>query len=77
MLKVHWHPSSYIGIIKISYSYLYYIKLIKEGLQVIKVGGLITITTGTNKRKSACVVRIKILFKMIPKKVCKFVLDSR
>ena len=46
---------------------------------MIKVGGfggLITVTTGTNKRKSAFVVRIKILFKMIPKKICKIALDS-
>ena len=55
-------------------------KLIKQGLQVVKVGGFgghITITTGTNKRKSACIIRIKIKSKMISEKVCKFVLDSR
>ena len=46
-------------------------------IKVGRFGGLLTVTTGKDKTKSACVVRIKTLFKMIPKKICKFVLDSR
>ena len=60
---------------KISCSYLYYIKLIKArvtGDHSWGVGG----HTGTNKKKVHCLVNIKILFKIIPKKVYKFILDS-
>jgi len=51
---------------------------LEHGLQIIKVGGfggLITVTTGTNKRKNACIFRIEITFEMFPKKICEFVLD--
>ena len=45
------------------------IKQVLQVVQIRRLGEFITATTWTNKRKSACIIWIKIMIKIVPKKV--------